>query len=73
MQDFSERFRGTDRRILGSRLRIVGIVDLKEERARKVLAIKGADENVKTGYENTQVFKSLEEAASKLGPGSQPS
>lgn len=60
-------------RILGKRLRVVGIVDLNQDRASKVLAIKAADDNVKGGYLGTEIFKSLEEAASALSGDLQPS
>ncbi|WVQ67637.1 uncharacterized protein L199_005840 [Kwoniella botswanensis] len=51
---------------LGSRLNVVGLVDLNKDRANSVLAIKRADANVKHGYENTKVFGSIKEAGEGL-------
>ncbi|WVW83941.1 hypothetical protein I302_105964 [Kwoniella bestiolae CBS 10118] len=51
---------------LGSRLNVVGLVDLNVERANSVLTIKRADANVKHGYEHTKVFKSIKAAGQGL-------
>lgn len=53
-------------RILGPRLRIVGVVDKNKERADRVLGIKRADPKVAQAYETTNVFGSLDEAGSAL-------
>ncbi|WVF71483.1 hypothetical protein IAT40_006289 [Kwoniella sp. CBS 6097] len=51
---------------LGSRLNVVGLIDRDQDRADRVLAIKRADDNVKSGYEKTKVFGSIDEAAKAL-------
>ncbi|WVQ99425.1 hypothetical protein IAU59_006560 [Kwoniella sp. CBS 9459] len=51
---------------LGSRLNVVGLIDRDQARAERVLTIKRADDNVKSGYETTKVFASIDEAAAAL-------
>ncbi|OCF36826.1 hypothetical protein I316_01422 [Kwoniella heveanensis BCC8398] len=43
-----------------------GLIDRDQARAERVLTIKRADDNVKTGYEKTKVFGSIDEAAAGL-------
>lgn len=53
-------------RILGPRLRVVGVIDKNVPRAERVLTIKRADDSVSAGYEDTKIFTSLDEAGAAL-------
>ncbi|WVR07063.1 hypothetical protein IAU60_004102 [Kwoniella sp. DSM 27419] len=57
---------------LSSRLNIVGLIEQDTARAERVLTIKRADDNVKTGYERTRVFSSVKEASEVLQGSNAP-
>jgi hypothetical protein len=53
-------------RKLGTRLNVVGLIDINTAHADSILASKRADDSIKAGYEHTKVFKTIDEAAEVL-------
>jgi hypothetical protein len=64
-EDLSNRSCGVHRK-LGTRLRIVGLVDPDTARAELVLASKRAEPEVAAAYANTSIYQSVSEAGKSL-------